>query len=56
MSLPARAAAVTCAEVLIDAAIISVGISYIAKISAISLIRAIPSSPMSSSLPTNGET
>ena len=56
MSAPAAAHAVTCVGILIEAAIISVSMLWIEKISAISLIRLIPSIPMSSSLPTNGET
>ena len=56
MSQPALAASITWIGFLILAAIISVGISWILKISAISSIRIIPFVPMSSSLPRNGLT
>ena len=56
MSAPAAAHAVTCVGILIEAAMISVSMLWIAKISAISLMRLMPSIPMSSSLPTNGLT
>ena len=56
MWLPAKAASVTCMGLLIDAAIISVPILWILKISAICFISSMPVLSISSSLPTNGLT